>query len=87
MFRVIVECNGIGSTVGTEAAAEIEQEFRDHRNWHENATCSFANDILRLVVENDFDADGTATLDEFGDSIVAYIGEHGPLKVTRVETF
>jgi len=87
MYRVIVECDGIGSDDEAEAAADIEQEFREHRSWHQHAACSFCNGMLRLVVENDFDANGSATLDEFADSIAAYVGEHGPVRVVGVERF
>ena len=84
MYRVTVECQGVALSLGGEAAADIEREFREHRTWHYNPGCSFADGILALTVENDFDADGSATLDEFADCIVAYIGEHGPVRVADV---
>ena len=85
MYRVTVECHGLAQSVGEEAAADIEREFGEHRTWHQRPACSFADSILTLTVENDFDADGRATLDEFADCIVAYVGEHGPVRVTDVE--
>ena len=84
MYRVTVECQEVAQWLGDEAAADIEREFREHRTWHYNPGCSFAAGILALTVENDFDADGSATLDEFADCIVAYIGEHGPIRVAGV---
>ncbi|HKO20684.1 MAG TPA: hypothetical protein VJU82_17550 [Acidobacteriaceae bacterium] len=86
MYRVTVSCAGIAPDAGVEGAADIEQDFRDHRAWHSKPECSFADGVLTLVVENDFDADGQATLDEFADSVVASIGEHGALQVTNVRT-
>ena len=85
MYRVTVECRGVAQSAGDEAAADIEREFREHRTWHQKAACSFADGILALTVENDFDANGSATLDEFADCIVAYVGDHGPVRVTNVK--
>lgn len=86
MYRVTIECEGVAPAVGADGARDIEQEFRKHRIWHQRPSCSFSGGVLRLVVDNDFDSNGTATLDEFADSIVAYIGEHGRLRVASVET-
>ena len=56
-----------------EAAKDIQKEFEDHRSWHLNVSCTWNEKSLKLVVENDFDENGQATLDEFGDCISAYI--------------
>ncbi len=37
---------------------------------------------LVLRSENDFDADGRATLDEFSDSIFAYVADPGDFTIT-----
>lgn len=85
MYRVTVECEGVAGHVGSEGAADIEQEFRAHRTWHERPLCTFTDGALTLIVENDFDRDGRATLDEFCDCLVAYIGEHGSARIVSVE--
>ena len=57
------------------AARDITAEFVQHRPWHTNASCSWDGTQLVLVAENDVDANGLALLDEFSDSVAAYISE------------
>lgn len=75
MYKVVLECDGVSANEGDEAAKDIAKEFAEHRKHHAKVTCSFTNGALTLISENDFDKDGLATLDEFGDCVVAYI--HG----------
>jgi len=54
-------------------ATDIQNEFLENRDWHSNVVCSWDGEKLKLVAENDFDQDGQALLDEFGDCIAAYV--------------
>ena len=73
MFRITMRAGGISLDVGAAAARDIENEFREHRPWHKQVTCSFSNGILTLIAINDFDRDGLALSDEFSDCLSAYI--------------
>jgi hypothetical protein len=75
MFQIIATCTGVPAAAGSEAAADITAEFREHRPWHAAATCTWEADRLVLVVQNDFDGTGAAVADEFSDAISAYIAE------------
>ena len=66
---------GLPKTSGIQAAIDIEKEFRESRDWHKNVRCTWNNTILRLVAENDFDNNGQALLDEFGDRVSAYVSD------------
>ena len=83
MYRVTVEC--ISVDAGPANAADIEQEFREHRTWWAQPQCTYADGGILLVATSDFDENGMALLDEFGDCLVAYIGCHGKLRVRSVE--
>jgi hypothetical protein len=72
MYRVVLECCGVPVAEGAEAAADIEQEFREHRPHHYNVRCKFESGKLVLQADNDFDPDGLALMDEFSDCISAY---------------
>jgi len=73
MHRVVLECSGVPSAEGEEAARDIETEFREHRPHHSNVQCTFPDGKLILQAENDWDADGLALMDEFSDCISDYI--------------
>ena len=73
MYTVVLECNNVPAGEGEQAAIDITTEFREHRRWHRNATCTWTGSSLVLEVENDFDDNGLASLDEFSDSIAAYV--------------
>ena len=73
MYRVTLICNGLPKGAGQEAATDIQNEFLENRDWHSNVVCSWDGEKLKLVAENDFDQDGQALLDEFGDCIAAYV--------------
>ena len=75
MYRIVVSCHGVPESAGAEAADDITNEFAQHRTWHSNALCTWDGSKLTLQAYNDFDKEGLALLDEFSDSISAYIGE------------
>jgi hypothetical protein len=89
MFRVTVICKGLPPACGEAAARDIATEFANHRQWHNRVSCNWDGSRLILRSENDFDADGKATLDEFSDSIFAYIAEPGQFSISTesVESF
>ena len=72
MYRVVLECTGVPDTEGIAAAEDITREFAEHRPHHKNVICSFLDHKLILVVENDFDPEGLALMDEFSDCLSAY---------------
>ena len=73
-------------SAGQQAATDINIEFQEHRTWHNNVICSWDGSRLILQAENDFDSDGLALMDEFSDSISAYIAElfDGEIKVVSI---
>jgi hypothetical protein len=86
MYRVTLLCSGIDPAVGQSAAADIENEFRDHRPWHQEVRCQFQNGNLTLVAVNEFDEAGLALLDEFSDCLSAYLADPGgDLRLISVE--
>ena len=86
MYRVVLACYGVPHTSGEVAAADITAEFAEHRPWHSNVKCIWDGGHLELVAENNFDSTGLALLDEFSDSIAAYISEpfDGEIKVKSI---
>jgi hypothetical protein len=73
MYRVVLECTSIPDTEGDAAARDITEEFAKHRRHHNYANCVFSNGKLILSVENDFDPEGLALMDEFSDCVCAYV--------------
>jgi hypothetical protein len=84
-YRAVLKCDGVPVTAGAEAAKDIAANFAE-RTWHKNATCSWDGSSLTLSVENDFDRDGRAVMDEFSDEMAACIrgGFDGDLRVISV---
>ena len=84
-YRVVLQCDGLPSAAGVKAAQDITTNF-SKRNWHRNAVCDWDGKFLVITVENDFDRDGRATMDEFSDEISACIsgGFDGDLRVLSV---
>jgi hypothetical protein len=82
MFRVTVICDGLPGSAGEKAASDIAKEFADHRQWHSRVTCEWDGSRLVLRSENDFDDNGRATLDEFGDCLSAYVPDPGQQRLT-----
>jgi hypothetical protein len=84
-FKITLACSGIDASVGATAAQDIQTEFRDHRPWHQDVQCHYESGALIICGTNDFDETGLAFLDEFGDSLSAYIKDHGAVRVLSVE--
>jgi hypothetical protein len=84
-YRAVLRCDGVPPAFGAEAAKCIIANFA-MRTWHRNATCSWDGNCLTLSVENDFDQDGRAAMDEFSDEVSACIrgGFDGDLRVISV---
>ncbi len=74
-------CDGLTESEGSSAPVEIEEEF-GHRSWHSNASCTWDGKALRLTIENDFDSNGAASLDEFGDAVNACVNYSGEIAFT-----
>ena len=85
MFRITIECIDVPSNVGPSGAADIEQEFREHRPWWGQPRCTYSDGSISLTATSDVDSDGKALLDEFGDCLTAYLGSHGAAHVRSVE--
>jgi hypothetical protein len=85
MLRITVECLDVPEDAGPAAAADIEREFREHRTWWTRPYCVYRNGCISLTAMSDFDSDGRALVDEFGDCLVAYMGAHGAVRVLAVE--
>ena len=86
MFHITIACTfnmpgGLADAAGHEAARDITQEFTK-RGWQKNVSCDWDGSRLILRAENDFDDDGRATMDEFGDSIVAYVSNPGSYRLS-----
>jgi hypothetical protein len=83
--RVVLQCHGVPSGLGEKGAEDITANF-SKRSWHRNAVCSWDGATLTLSVENDFDRQGRATMDEFSDEISACIpgSFDGDLRVVSV---
>lgn len=88
MFRITTISRTLPAEVGSVAPQDIEAEFR-RRDWHKNPRSWWDGSALRLTVENDFDADGRATLDEFADALQICLDFDGDLDfdIESVERF
>jgi hypothetical protein len=84
-YRLVLECDGVPSDPGAQGAVDITKGFAKRR-WHRNARCNWDGKSLSLTVENDFDPDGRALMDEFSDEISACIrgGFGGDLRIVSV---
>jgi len=89
MYRIVLACYGVPQSAGAEAAADITAEFRDHRPWHNNVSCTWDGSRLVLQADNDVDSNGLALLDEFSDCTAAYIKElfDGEIKIESITRF
>jgi hypothetical protein len=84
MYRVTLVCSGLTDNEGTAAVAGLLEEF-SHRPWQANPKCEWKDGLLRLSATNDFDKDGAALLDEFGDAIHACVNYNGKISL-KVES-
>ena len=84
MFRIVLACEGVPPEAGPQGAIDIAEEFT-HRPWHKCVTCRWTDGKLLLEAENDFDAHGEATIDEFSDAIAACLQAFdGSIKLVSV---
>ncbi|HTR35481.1 MAG TPA: hypothetical protein VMH80_06250 [Bryobacteraceae bacterium] len=88
MYRVVLECEGLPGAAGPKAAVDVAEEF-EHRPWHQNVSCTWDGQRLRLKAENDYDERGLALLDEFSDAIAACVSDAqcSDLRVVQVTQF
>ena len=73
MYRIILACNGVPPSAGSEAAVDITAEFSDHRPWQKNVVCTWDGARLLLQADAEHDSKGLGLMDEFSDCISAYI--------------
>lgn len=78
MYRTTVICRGLTDQEAHEAVSDMLYEFSE-RPWQENVSCEWAAGVLRLSASTDYDSNGLALLDEFGDAINAYINYSGEI--------
>ena len=83
MFHAILTCNGLTSAEAANAPRDIVEEI-SHRPWHQNVECRSDSRLLRMEADNDYDADGKALLDEFGDAVVACVNVSGIIRFAIV---
>ena len=85
MYRIILVCKDVPAHAGAVAARDIREEFT-RRPWHKDVSCAWDGSNLILQMDNDFDSNGLALLDEFSDAISACIedGFDGDVKVLSV---
>lgn len=87
MYRITLECLDVPAAAGDEAARDITEAFRLHCPQEHNVSCTFVDGKLRLVAENDYDAEGLNLMGEFSDNICAYVEPFdGDLKLVSIET-
>jgi hypothetical protein len=78
MFKARVSCRGLLPDEVASAPSDILKEF-SHRPWHANVRCEWDGAALWLEAENDYDANGSALLDEFSDALVACVKASGTI--------
>ena len=88
MYKIKLICEGVPEKAGHNVALDITQEFA-LRTWHNRALCTRSGSSLVLELENDFDENGLASLDEFSDAISACISEDfdGDIRIESVSEF
>jgi hypothetical protein len=79
LYHAILTCSGLTDAEAGNAPADIEEEFR-HRPWHHNVSCRWDGQLLWLEADNDYDEDGRALLDEFGDVVIACVSASGTIR-------
>ncbi len=84
-YRITLSCDRVPADAGAQAAIDIKEEFT-HRPWHERADCKWDGTSLVLIVENDYDDQGLALMDEFSDAITARIagGFNGEIRLVSI---
>jgi hypothetical protein len=84
MQRIVLACADLPGGSEAEVAADIAVEFREHRSWQKNVSCTWDGHRLLLQADTDNDPQGLALMDEFGDCLVAYSGAHGDIVVESI---
>jgi hypothetical protein len=79
LYHAILTCGGLTDSEAANAPADIVEEF-GHRPWHQNVKCRWDGRLLWLEADNDYDPDGKALLDEFGDAVVACVNAAGTIR-------
>jgi hypothetical protein len=77
-YHATLACGGLTDAEAANAPADIVEEFR-HRPLHQNVKCRWDGRLLWLEADNDYDGDGRALLDEFGDAVVACVNAGGTI--------
>ena len=87
LYHAILTCRGLTDSEAANAPADIVEEF-GHRPWHQKVTCRWDGLLLWLEAVNDYDPDGQALLDEFGDAVIACVNASGTIhfEIVSVET-
>ena len=85
MYKIKLACEGIPEEIGRDAASEVTREFAS-RPWQNYALCSWDGSSLLLQLENDFDENGLASVDEFSDAISACVEEgfNGNIRIVSI---
>jgi hypothetical protein len=78
MYRATITCTGLTEEEACEAVKDMLLEFSE-RPWQKDVECEWQDGILRLSAQSDFDENGLALLDEFGDAVHAYINYGGEI--------
>ena len=79
IYHAILACEGLTEVEGATAPPVIVEEF-SHRPWHQNVSCKWVNGMLQIEADNDYDNDGKALLDEFGDAVIACVKVSGDIR-------
>ena len=87
LYHTTVTCRGLTDAEGSNAPADIVEEFRQ-RPWHQNVACKWDSGMLWLEADNNYDADGQALLDEFWDVVIACVKASGTIhfEIVSVQT-
>jgi len=83
VFRITVACSGLTEAEGSGVVSDVLEEFT-HRQWQHNVECTWSAGTLSLCASNDFDENGQALLDEFGDAVLASVSPEGTVRFSVV---
>lgn len=75
MYKITLKCSGVPHSAGAEAAADIINEFAEHRPQRKNVVCTWDGTDLVLKAESETDEAGLALKEEFSDCLSAIIAE------------
>ena len=72
MFRIVLECTGVPTNAGRQAAADVTKEFADHKPGYHNASCTWDGSKLTLSAEIDLEPQVPVLMKEFSNCIAGY---------------